>query len=202
MRGLYAIIDPEACRQSPLATAEAVLRGGCAVLQLRAKQLTDGDFLDLGRALVRACRTAGVPFVVNDRVALVRELGADGVHVGQTDLPIEEVRAQVGPGVWVGLSTHSLAQAKDAERRGAQMIGFGPVFATKTKPDHEPVVGVEGVREVCSAVKIPVIAIGGITEANAAIVAASGAPLAAVISAVCSAADPERAARQLHAVFR
>jgi thiamine-phosphate pyrophosphorylase len=202
MRGLYAIIDPEACRQSPLATAEAVLRGGCAVLQLRAKQLTDSDFLDLGRALVRACRTAGVPFVVNDRVALVRELGADGVHVGQTDLPIEGVRAQVGPGVWVGLSTHSLAQAKDAERRGAQMIGFGPVFATKTKPDHEPVVGVEGVREVCSAVKIPVIAIGGITEANAATVAASGAPLAAVISAVCSAADPERAARQLHAVFR
>jgi thiamine-phosphate pyrophosphorylase len=202
MRGLYAIIDPEACRQSPLATAEAVLRGGCAVLQLRAKQLTDGDFLDLARAIVRACRTAGVPFVVNDRVGLVRELGADGVHVGQTDMPIEEVRARVGPDVWIGLSTHSLAQAKDAESRGAQLIGFGPVFATKSKLDHDPVVGVGGVRAVCGAVKIPVVAIGGITEANAVAVAGAGVPLAAVISAVCSAADPERAARQLHAIFR
>ncbi len=201
MRGLYAIIDPEACRQPAPAVAEAVLRGGCAALQLRAKRLTDAEYLDLGRVLVRACRAAGVPFFANDRVALVRELGADGVHIGQTDLPIEEVRRQVGSAVKIGLSTHSLAQARDAERRGADVIGFGPVFATKSKLDPDPVVGVEGVREVCRAVSIPVIAIGGITEQNAMQVAGTGVPLVAVISAVCAADDPEGATRRLHAIF-
>jgi thiamine-phosphate pyrophosphorylase len=202
MRGLYAIIDPEACRSSPLLVAEAVLRGGCAALQLRAKRCTDQEFLDLGRQLVRACRMAGVPFYVNDRVQWVGELGADGVHVGQTDLPIEEVRARVAPGVKIGLSTHSLEQARDAQRRGADLIGFGPVFATTSKPDHDPVVGVAGVREVCREVNIPVIAIGGITERTAPEVVAAGAPLLAVISALCATDDPEGAARRLHAIAR
>jgi thiamine-phosphate pyrophosphorylase len=201
MRGLYAIIDPEACRRPPLAVAEAVLRGGCAALQLRAKRFTDAEFLALGRELVRACRTVGVPFFVNDRVALVGELGADGVHVGQTDLAVEEVRRVVGPGVRIGVSTHSMAQARDAERLGADVIGFGPVFATKSKLDPDPVVGVEGVREVCRAVSIPVIAIGGITELNAAEVAGAGVSLVAVISAVCAADEPEGAARRLQGVF-
>jgi thiamine-phosphate pyrophosphorylase len=197
MRGLYAIIDPAACKD-PLAVAEAVLRGGCAALQLRAKHIGDADYLTLGHALVRACRTARVPFFVNDRVALVRELGADGVHVGQTDAPIEAVRAVLGPDVLVGVSTHSLAQARAAEQRGASMIGFGPVFTTHSKLDPEPVVGLEGLRAVCAMVRIPVIAIGGIGAGNAAQVASTGAPLAAVISAVCSAPDPEATARTLH----
>jgi thiamine-phosphate pyrophosphorylase len=201
MRGLYAIIDPAACLLDPLAVTEAVLRSGCAAVQLRAKRLEDAEFLALGHAIVRACRTAGVPFFVNDRVSLVCALGADGVHVGQTDAPLEQVRAALGSNVMIGVSTHSVAQALDAERRGAQLIGFGPVFATQTKLDHEPVVGVAGVREVCSTVRIPVIAIGGIAEANAREVAAAGAPLGAVISAVCRAEDPERAARALHAAF-
>lgn len=200
MRGLYAIIDPSACRLPPMAVAEAVLRGGCAALQLRAKEFTDADYLHLARQLVRACRTAGVPFYVNDRVQLVAELGADGVHVGQSDLPIEQVRARVGAAVMIGVSTHSVEQAKDAERRGADVIGFGPVFATRSKLDHDPVVGVQGVREVCAAVRIPVIAIGGITERSAPEVAAAGVPLLAVISAVCAAEDPEAAARRLHAI--
>jgi thiamine-phosphate pyrophosphorylase len=201
MRGLYAIIDPAACLQGPLAVTEAALRGGCAAVQLRAKRLEDAEFLDLGHAIVRACRTAGVPFFLNDRVSLVRALGADGVHIGQADAPLEQVRAALGPNVMIGVSTHSVAQALDAERRGAQLIGFGPVFVTQTKLDHEPVVGVAGVRAVCSAVRIPVIAIGGIDAANAREVAEAGAPLGAVISAVCRAEDPERAARALHAAF-
>jgi thiamine-phosphate pyrophosphorylase len=198
MLGLYAIIDPEACLQEPFAVAEAALRGGCAALQLRAKQLSDEDFVALGHPLVRACRSAGVPFFVNDRVGLVRELGAEGVHVGQADAPIEAVRAALGAGVLIGVSTHSVAQALGAERRGAQLIGFGPVFATQSKLDPDPVVGLAGLREVCALVKIPVIAIGGVSEANIADVAATGAPLAAVISALCRAPDPERSARALH----
>ncbi|HET6334169.1 MAG TPA: thiamine phosphate synthase [Polyangiales bacterium] len=201
MRGLYAIIDPEVCRDAPLAVAEAVLRGGCAALQLRAKCLTDAEYLELGREIVSLCRTAGVPFFANDRVDLVVELGADGVHVGQTDLPIEEVRAALGARMMIGVSTHSVEQAKDAERRGAQMIGFGPVFATTSKLDHDPVVGLEGLRVVCGAVRIPVIAIGGITLGNVSDVCVVGAQLAAVISAVCRAEDPEGAARTLHGAW-
>jgi thiamine-phosphate pyrophosphorylase len=198
MRGLYAIIDPTACRLPPLAVAEAALRGGCAALQLRAKQLSDADFLALGHALVRACRTAGVPFFVNDRVWLVSALGADGVHVGHDDQALEQVRETLGPHVQVGLSTHSLAQALDAERRGASMIGFGPVFPTRSKLDTAPLVGLASLREVCAVLQIPVIAIGGVNRANAADVAAAGAPLGAAISALCAAEDPESAARELH----
>jgi thiamine-phosphate pyrophosphorylase len=201
MRGLYAIIDPEACRGAPSAVAEAVLRGGCAALQLRAKRLTDAEYLELGREIVSLCRTAGVPFFVNDRVGLVAELGADGVHVGQTDLPIEEVRAVLGPRRMIGVSTHTVEQALDSERRGAQMIGFGPVFATTSKLDSDPVVGLEGLRAVCGAVRIPVIAIGGIASANVLDVREAGASLAAVISAVCGVEDPEGAARKLHGVW-
>lgn len=201
MRGLYAIIDPDACLTSALAVAEAALRGGCAALQLRAKRCSDAEYLALGQEIARACRACGVPFFVNDRVRLVAALQADGVHVGQTDLAIEDVRAVVGAGARVGVSTHSLAQALDAERRGADVIGFGPVFATRSKRDPDPVVGVEGVREVCARVTIPVIAIGGITIANAAEVARAGAPMGAVISAVCGAERPEEAARALHGMF-
>lgn len=202
MRGLYAIIDPDACLTAPLAVAEAALRGGCAAVQLRAKRMTDVEYVALGSEIVRACRTAGVPFFVNDRVQLVAALGASGVHVGQTDAPVEAVRAVVGPAVRVGVSTHSLAQALEAERRGADVIGFGPVFGTTSKLDPDPVVGLDGLREVCARVRIPVIAIGGITLANAVEVAAAGAPLAAVISAVCRAPEPEKAARALHETLR
>ncbi|HKP61609.1 MAG TPA: thiamine phosphate synthase [Polyangiales bacterium] len=202
MRGLYAIIDPEACRLPPLAVAQAVLRGGCAALQLRAKQLSDADFLALGHSLGRVCRAAGVPFFVNDRVWLARELGADGVHVGQDDQALEQVREALGPQALIGLSTHSLAQALDAERRGASLIGFGPVFPTRTKLNPEPQVGLPGLREVCSVLRIPVVAIGGVDPRNAADVAAAGAPLGAAISALCAAEDPEQAARTLHRVLQ
>jgi thiamine-phosphate pyrophosphorylase len=201
MRGLYAIIDPEVCRVHPLAVAQAVLRGGCAALQLRAKRLTDAEYLDLGRELVRECRSARVPFFVNDRVHLVAPLAADGVHVGQTDSAVEDVRRVLGPTVMIGVSTHSLEQARDAEVRGAQLIGFGPVFATTTKLDHDPIVGVAALKSVVEAVRIPVIAIGGITHANVTQVAKSGAPLVAVISALCGAVDPEQAARSLHEAY-
>jgi thiamine-phosphate pyrophosphorylase len=142
-----------------------------------------------------------VPFVINDRHWLAAELGASGVHVGQTDAPLEEVRQRLPRGVTVGVSTHTLAQALDAERRGADLIGFGPVFATRSKPDADPVVGVDGLREVCARLQIPVVAIGGIDLLRAPEVAGAGAPMAATISALCQADDPEQAARQLHATL-
>ena len=200
MRGLYAIIDPSV-GSDPLEVAAAAVRGGCAALQLRAKRLPDAQFLALGHELARVCRTTGVPFFVNDRFELARELAADGVHVGQTDASIETVRERIGKKLSIGVSTHSLAQALDAERRGASMIGFGPIFATSSKADPDPIVGLDGLREVCARVNIPVIAIGGIGEHNVDEIAATGAPLAAVISALACSPDPEQTARTLHRSF-
>jgi thiamine-phosphate pyrophosphorylase len=204
MRGLYAIVDPAACRDlspglGPIHVARAVLRGGCAALQLRDKTSTDAEFTKLGAELAKLCREAGVPFIVNDRIWLAAELHAYGVHVGQTDAPLEEVRQLLGPACSIGLSTNTLAQALDAQRRGADVIGVGPVFATTTKLDTEPVVGLSGLAEVCAAVTIPVIAIGGVTLERAEAIARSGAQMAAAISALCAAPDPEQAARALHA---
>lgn len=202
MRGLYAIIDPEHCLgRDPLWVADEVLRGGCAALQLRAKQLSDRARLTLARALAARCRGHGVPFWLNDRLDLALLSDAVGVHLGQDDVPLDEARRLV-PGRLLGLSTHSLAQARDAEVLGADLIGFGPIFPTLSKQNPDPCVGLEGLREVCATVRCPVVAIGGITRAEAPEIARTGAAYAAVIGAVCGAESPYEAARALHDALR
>jgi thiamine-phosphate pyrophosphorylase len=196
--GLYAIIDVEACgARPPLEIARAVLDGGCAVMQLRAKRMNELETRRLGRALTALCQERGVPFVLNDHVALAAELGADGVHVGQGDMPLSQARA-IAPTLCIGLSTHSLAQARQAERLGASVIGFGPVFSTASKDNPDPVVGVAGLAEIVAAVRTPVVAIGGIDLTNIDYVAQTGVPLVACIGAICRAEDPRAAARDLH----
>ena len=202
MRGLYAIIDPEVCLEAPEEVASAVLRGGCAILQLRDKRSSDADVVRLAKKLAALCREHDVPFVVNDRYWLVPQVGAQGAHVGQTDAPLEEARRELGSGYTIGVSTHSLEQAQDAAKRGADLIGFGPIFGTSTKSDHDPVVGLEQLQQVVQQVTIPVVAIGGIQLARAAAVARTGVPLAAAVSAICAARDPEQAARELHQALR
>jgi len=205
MRGLYAIVDPQACVREPLQVAEAVLRGGCAALQLRDKQSDDRSFVRLASELAQACRKQRVPLILNDRFWLVREVSAQGAHVGQTDTPIEDVRRELGAAASIGLSTNSLEQACQAELRGADVIGFGPVFDTATKPGAGPAVGLGELAEVCARLSIPVVAIGGITLERAADVARAGAPLGAAISAICSFEDLEEVearARALHARLR
>lgn len=199
MQGLYAIVDPEACAgRDPQEVAQAILRGGCAALQLRAKQLDDDAYLALALPLRQACSEARVRFVVNDRVWLAQRAQADAVHLGQGDMPLAEARQLLGTKIALGLSTHTLAQAQAAERSGADMIGFGPVFTTRSKALAEPAVGVEALAAVCASVTIPVIAIGGITPHNVEDIHAAGAPLAAAIAALCGASDPEAAARRMH----
>jgi thiamine-phosphate pyrophosphorylase len=202
MRGLYAIIDPQSCQIDPFSLAERVLRAGCAALQLRDKLADDAAFVTLGRKLSSACRAAQLPFFVNDRYWLVAELDAQGVHIGQTDGELAHVRRALGPGRLIGVSTHTLAQAETAEREGADLIGFGPVFTTRTKLPAEPSVGLAALAQVCARVAIPVVAIGGLTLANASDVARAGASMGAAISALCAASDPESAARALHASLR
>lgn len=198
MRGLYAIIDPALCVQEPEEVARGVLRGGCAVLQLRDKRGSDAEVVRLAGALKALCSRHEVPFVLNDRFWLVPQVGAYGTHIGQTDEPIETVRRALGPSCSIGVSTHNLEQAHEAVRRGADLIGFGPIFGTSTKLDADPVVGLDALKSVVDQIAIPVVAIGGIQLSRAAALAQTRVPLAAAVSALCAAASPERAARALH----
>jgi thiamine-phosphate pyrophosphorylase len=179
---LYAIIDAEATKE-PLALMQGALSAGCAMLQLRAKRLDDRAFLDLATKARAACRRAGVPFVVNDRSDIAAMVQADGLHLGQDDLSVRDARSIVGH-MQIGVSTHSLPQAEQAVRDGADLIAFGPVFETTTKDNPDPVVGVELLRQVCRSMSRPVIAIGGITPQNADQTRAAGARFIAAISAL------------------
>lgn len=197
-RGLYAIVDPEQT-DAPLALAEAILQGGCAVLQLRDKRGDDRDTLGLARALRLRCAGRGVPFVMNDRFDLARLADADGLHLGQDDLPIDEVRPHfAGP---IGLSTHDLQQAHGAAKAGADLIGFGPVFPTTTKKNPDPTVGLEGLRAVSAAVDLPVVAIGGLDLSRFEEVRDAGAALGATIGALARAEDAAELARAMHEVW-
>jgi thiamine-phosphate pyrophosphorylase len=170
-------------------------------MQLRVKQKPDAELEQLSRALHALCRAAAVPFVINDHVELARLVGVEGVHLGQHDVPLELARTRLGGTALIGLSTHNREQALDAEARGADLIGFGPVYPTHTKDRPEPVVGVNVLGEVCRVLRIPVVAIGGITPENIGAVVTSGAVMVAAISAICAADDPRAAARRLHGAW-
>ena len=179
---LYAIVDVEVADR-PLELAFQSLNAGCAMLQLRAKELDDRGFLEIARRLRSACAHAEVPFIVNDRPDIARLVRADGLHLGQTDASIADARKVVG-NMPIGMSTHDLAQAREADREGADLIAFGPVFATQTKKNPDPVVGVAGLETICRAVSRPVVAIGGITPENAGEALEAGARYVAAIAAL------------------
>jgi thiamine-phosphate pyrophosphorylase len=198
MNGLYVIVDPEHCAgRDPSTVAEQALRGGAAVLQLRAKRLSDAKKLALARDLRARCSRHGAAFWVNDRLDIALLAEADGLHLGQDDLPPAEAR-KLAPGLLLAVSTHSPEQARAALAQGITLVGFGPIFTTQSKEHPSPSVGLAGLRAVCAAhPELGVIAIGGIQCAHAVEIAAAGARYAAVISAVCGAPDPEAAAREL-----
>jgi thiamine-phosphate pyrophosphorylase len=197
--GLYAIVDPEHTGgRDPVGVARAVLRGGCALLQLRAKGLRDRELLELARAVRQECAGAGVPFIVNDRADVALLAGADGVHLGQDDLPVVAAQRLLGPDALLGISTHDVGQATEAFRLPVDLIAYGPVFATRTKERPDPIVGLTALAAVTQASPVPVVAIGGITEATAAEVYQAGATWVAAISALGEAPDPEAAAHSLH----
>ena len=177
------------------------LDGGVTMLQLREKTLEEGAFLEEARALQALCRERHVPFIVNDNVDIARAMGADGVHVGQSDMEALDVRAKLGPDKIIGVSAQTVEQALAAEARGADYLGVGAVFHTGTKADATDV-SYETLKEICRAVKIPVIAIGGITRDNVGELAGSGICGVAVVSAIFAQPDIERATRELGAAVR
>lgn len=198
---LYVIVDAQTLgRRDPLRVAEAALRGGADCLQWRDKTGCDRDFLSAARALRRLTRCFKRLFVVNDRVEIALMCGADAVHLGHEDLPLAGARSWVGRRLLIGRSTHSLAQARQAQREGADYLGVGPVFSTPTKPDYR-VVGLSLLGEVQRTVRIPWVAIGGIDLKTLPAVLSAGATRVAVVRAVCRAADPQKAARAFQAVL-
>ncbi|GAB4329311.1 MAG: thiamine phosphate synthase [Candidatus Zixiibacteriota bacterium] len=188
---LYAITDETLSRdRTHTEITQAVLAGGADVVQLRDKTAWGRRLYDVARQMRELTRRAGVPFVMNDRVDIGMAVGADGVHVGVDDLPPEAARGLIGPDGILGLSARTLEEAVDAERRGADYIGFGPVFeARKTKPDTVDPTGLDILAQVCKRINCPVIAIGGITLDNVGDVMRAGADGVAVISAIVAADD-------------
>jgi thiamine-phosphate pyrophosphorylase len=184
---LYGILDPD---QTGGRAAKVVLRdlldGGVKILQLRAKTLLPRDFLDLARQIRDATRHYDCKLIVNDRVDIALACNADGVHLGQEDLPLHAGRQLMGDKI-VGISTHDLDQAKEAQRNGADYIGFGPMFGSATKDTGYTARGIDMLRAIRAAVTIPIVAIGGINENNVSQVWQAGADSAAIISDILAA---------------
>lgn len=180
---------------------EKALRGGATFLQIREKELDDAAFLEQAKAVKAVAGRYGVPFVVNDNVAVAKAVDADGAHVGQSDMEAGDVRAQLGPDKIIGVSVQTVEQAVLAEKRGADYLGVGAVFPTATKQDAAEV-SFETLREICGTVSIPVVAIGGIHSENVMELAGSGIVGVAVVSAIFAAADIESAAAELAAKAR
>lgn len=207
LQGYYAILDvPGEAAPAPdelIARAQELLAARPCCLQLRGKRLPAGTLAAAAALVQPLCGAARVLFCVNDRVDVALAVGADLVHVGQDDLPLAETRRIAGDRLRVGVSTHSPAQARSAVADGADYIGFGPIFATRSKDRPDPVVGLEGLRAVARAVgdAVPVVAIGGIELDSVALVASAGARAAAVISAVDRAPDRTAAGCQVAAAF-
>ena len=197
---LYAVTDRTwVGRQTLPEQVEAALKGGATCVQLREKELDGAAFLEEARTLAALCRRYGVPLIINDNVEVALASGADGVHVGQDDLTVEQVRRLAGDRLIVGVSAHSVEQALAAQAGGADYLGVGAVFATATKSDAH-VLPRETLAEICRAVDIPVVAIGGIGEDNLLQLAGTGVDGAALVSAIFSAPDIEGQCRKLRAL--
>ena len=175
----------------------SAVRGGATVVQLREKEGSARETLELGRALLHRLRPLGVPLIVNDRVDLALALGADGVHVGQGDLPPEVARRLMGPNALVGLSITGAADLPTLDPAVVDYAGVGPIFPTGSKADATPALGLEELARLRRLLPVPIVAIGGITTANAPAVIAAGADGVSVVSAICSADDCELAASAL-----
>jgi thiamine-phosphate pyrophosphorylase len=202
MAGVYVIVDPEHTNGRPvIAVAEAALRGGAAAVQYRDKRSEKGAVLATARQLAAACSKAKAVLIINDHADIAVLAGAGGLHVGQKDIPVREARRVLSPGQVIGKSNALVQEALEAEAEGADYIAVGAIFETATKANTRPA-GLETLRQVKRSVAVPVVAIGGINEGNAAQVAEAGADVACVATAVTRADDPESAARRLAEAFQ
>lgn len=200
---LYLVAGPTFVSGRPfLAVVEEAIQGGVTAIQFREKTGRMRDHLNVCLELRELTQEYQIPFFVNDRVDLALASNADGVHLGQSDFPIQEARMLLGRSKWIGISTHSVEEAVEAERNGADYIGVGPMKSTKTKMDTEPVVGTTGLQKIQDAVSIPIVAIGGITLESVSDIILAGATGVAVVSAILSSNHPHLAAQNLFNAVR
>lgn len=194
LAGLYVILDPSVCPGRSLADilVEAA-EAGTKVVQYRNKSASMKEAYVEALALRKIAAALGVAFIVNDRCDLARAVEADGVHLGQGDLPYGDARKIMGAGKLIGLSTHNPDQIREADRLKPDYVGFGPIFKPGSKQDHDPVVGLQGLKQVRRLTALPIFAIGGITVENVGDVMQAGANGVAVISAIVAAADVRQA---------
>ncbi len=176
---------------------EMAIAGGATMIQYRDPEAKTRTLVEEARAILAVTRPAGVPFIVNDRIDVALAVGADGVHVGQSDMRVADVRRLIGPKPILGLSITSEADLDASDFGGVDYLGVGPVFATSTKPDAAPPINVGGLEAIVARTKIPIVAIGGLHAGNAADAITAGAAGVAIVSAICAAPDPLAATREL-----
>ena len=194
---LYAVTDRAWTGEQTLyEQVEAALKGGVTCVQLREKEMDETAFLQEAKDICALCRRYGVPFIVNDNVDVAIACQADGIHVGQEDMATGEVRRRVGDAMLLGVSVHTVEEARRAVRNGADYLGLGAVFPTSTKTDVDQMTN-ETLRAICDAVDVPVVAIGGINRGNLLKLSGSGVDGVALVSAIFSAEDIEDTCRKL-----
>jgi thiamine-phosphate pyrophosphorylase len=180
----------------------AAVAGGVTCVQLREKTCSTREFIDEALAVRDFLKARGIPLIINDRVDVALAVAADGVHLGQTDMPLSTARRITGDDMVIGISVESVRDAVEAEEGGADYLGVSPIFGTPTKTDTAPPLGLDGLRAIRRAVRLPLVGIGGLNARNAAEVIRHGADGVAVVSAIVAAEAPELAARELLTVIR
>lgn len=199
--GVYLVTDPGLCgERGVLETVLAAVQGGATMVQLRDKTASDDQLIALGRALKTALAPKGAALIINDRIEVALAVGADGLHIGQSDGDPGAARARLGQEAIIGLSVETPERACVADPSLVDYLGVGPVFATATKADHAAPLGLEGLRAICAAeTRLPKVAIGGLRAEHAEQVIACGAQGLAVVSAICAAQDAAAAAQAIRA---
>lgn len=196
--GIYLVTDRQLCGERGVeAVVASALQGGMSTVQLREKDLSGRAFVEEARRIHLLTKAAGVPLIINDRVDVALAVGAEGVHIGQSDLPYADVRRLMGPDAIIGLSVENIEQLAAAEKTDADYFGISPVFTTPTKVELEEAWGLDGLLRARSMTDRPLAAIGGINAANAHEVCQAGADVLAVVSAICAAPDVKSATREM-----
>jgi thiamine-phosphate pyrophosphorylase len=200
---VYLVTDTRLAADRPLdLIVEAAIRGGAKIIQYRDKGATTRKMVETAKALCCLCHRMGARFLVNDRLDVALAVDADGIHIGQDDMPPGVARKLLGPDKLIGVTVHNLDELKAAEEESVEYLSIAPIFATSTKPDHQSPLGLKGLRALAMQTGRPLVAIGGISHANAAEVIRSGAHGVCVVSAIMTAADPENATRELYRIVK
>jgi len=202
MRGLYLVTDRGLCGQKPLEDViMRAVRGGVAYVQLREKEISTRICVEEAQKIKKLLEPYKIPLIINDRVDVALACGAEGVHIGQDDMPYATVRSLMGKKAIIGLSVETWEDVEESQYLDVDYIGVSPVFVTPTKTDTKVAWGLDGLAKIKSFSRHPIVAIGGINESNAADVIKAGAECLAVVSAICAAANPEAAARKLNKII-